>query len=51
MIISVSQTCTVPNTDKSCDMIWNMEFWNAKNMPGGEEAHVFSGGYGARHGR
>jgi len=43
-IISVKQTCSVPNTDKSCDMIWNMEFWNAKRMPGGEEARSFQEG-------
>jgi len=43
-IISVTQTCTVPDTKKSCDMIWNMEFWNAKRMPGGEEALSFQKG-------
>ena len=44
MIISVSQTCTVPNSEKSCDMIWNMEFWNAKRMPGEKEAMSFQQG-------
>lgn len=44
MIISVSQTCTVPDSDKSCDMTWNMEFWNAKRMPGGDEAMDFQKG-------
>ena len=43
-IISVSQTCTVPDSDKSCDMIWNMEFWNAERMPGKEEAMEFQKG-------
>lgn len=43
-IISVSQTCTVPDSDKSCDMVWNMEFWNAKRMPGGKEATAFQKG-------
>lgn len=43
-IISVSQTCTVPDSDKSCDMAWNMEFWNAKRMPGGKEALAFQKG-------
>jgi hypothetical protein len=42
--ISVSQTCTVPDSEKSCDMIWNMEFWNARRMPGGEEATAFQKG-------
>lgn len=43
-IISVSQTCTVPNSEKSCNMTWNMEFWNAKRMPGGDEAMDFQRG-------
>lgn len=43
-IISVSQTCTVPNSEKSCNMIWNLEFWNAKRMPGGDEAMNFQKG-------
>jgi hypothetical protein len=43
-IISASQTCTVPNTGKSCEMTWNMEFWNAKRMPGGKEALEFQQG-------
>lgn len=43
-IISVSQTCTVPESDKSCDMVWNMEFWNTKRMPGGKEATAFQKG-------
>ncbi len=42
--ISVSQTCTVPDSEKSCDMIWNMEFWNAKRMPGRKEATAFQEG-------
>ena len=43
-IIAVSQTCTVPDSGKSCDMIWNMEFWNAERMPGGKEAKSFQEG-------
>ena len=43
-IISVSQTCTVPDSGKTCDMIWNMEFWTAKRMPGREEATEFQKG-------
>ncbi len=43
-LISVTQTCTVPESGKSCDMTWNMEFWNAKRMPGGEEAAAFQKG-------
>ncbi len=43
-IISVKQTCTVPGSEKSCDMIWNLEFWNANRMPGGDEAMSFQQG-------
>ncbi len=43
-IISVSQTCTSPGSGKSCDMIWNMEYWNAKRMPGKKEAASFQEG-------
>lgn len=43
-IISVSQTCNVANTDKSCKMTWNLEYWNADKMPGGDEALAFQKG-------
>ncbi len=43
-IISVSQTCTVPDSGKSCDVTWNMEYWNAKKMPGKKEAVAFEEG-------
>jgi len=43
-IISVSQTCNVPNSDKSCKMTWNLEYWNADKMPGGDEALAFQRG-------
>ncbi len=43
-IISVSQTCTVPDSEKSCNMTWNMEYWNAKRMPGKKEASSFQEG-------
>ena len=43
-IISASQTCTDPATGKSCNMTWNMEYWNAKRMPGREEAEAFQKG-------
>ena len=43
-IISVKQTCAVPGSEKSCDVIWNLEFWNAKRMPGGDEAMSFQQG-------
>ncbi len=43
-IITVTQTCTVPNSEKSCEMIWNLEYWNARRMPGGDEAMSFQQG-------
>ncbi len=43
-IISVTQTCTVPESGKSCNMTWNMEYWNAKRMPGKKEVTSFQKG-------
>lgn len=43
-IISVSQTCNVPKENKSCTITWNMEYWNAGKMPGGDEALAFQKG-------
>ena len=43
-IISVTQTCTVPDSGKSCNMTWNMEYWNTKRMPGQKEASSFQEG-------
>lgn len=43
-IITVTQTCTVPDSEKSCEMIWNLEYWNARRMPGGDEAMSFQQG-------
>jgi len=40
-IITASQTCTVAETGKSCKMSWNLEYWNAKRMPGHKEANAF----------
>jgi len=43
-VISVSQTCNVAKTNKSCKMTWNLEYWNADKMPGGDEALAFQKG-------
>lgn len=40
-IITASQSCTVQETGKSCDMTWNLEYWSAKKMPGAKEAAAF----------
>jgi hypothetical protein len=44
--ISVSQTCTVPNSEKSCDIIWNgalNKFRKKKKKPVAEAANPASG--------
>lgn len=43
-IITASQTCKDPTSGKICDMTWNMEYWNAKRMPGKDEAQDFQQG-------
>lgn len=43
-IISATQTCKDIESGKSCDMTWNMEYWNAKKMPGKKEAMAFQEG-------
>jgi len=43
-IITATQTCTDFDTGNSCDMTWNMEYWNAKRMPGRKEAKAFQEG-------
>jgi len=40
-IITASQTCTVPDSGQSCDMTWNLEYWNAKRMPGRKEIEAY----------
>lgn len=43
-IVSASQICEDLKTGKSCEMTWNMEYWNAKGMPGRKEAEAFQDG-------
>lgn len=40
-IVQVSQTCTVPNQNKSCDMTWTMDHWLANRVRGDDEARDF----------
>jgi hypothetical protein len=40
-VISVNQTCTDRNTGKACEMIWTLENWMAKRMPGDDEMLAF----------
>ncbi len=41
-IITVEQTCTVPESGKTCDISWIMDYWLAKRFPGGKEARDFN---------
>jgi len=43
-IITAMQSCTVPDTGKSCDMKWTLEYWNAKKIRGEDEARAFQEG-------
>ena len=43
-IITATQSCTIPDTGKSCDMKWELEFWNARKIPGEDEARAFQEG-------
>jgi hypothetical protein len=43
-LITASQSCTVQETGKTCEMTWNLEYWNAKRMPGRDEALAFQEG-------
>ena len=43
-IITATQSCKVPDTGKSCDMKWTLEYWNAKKIPGEDEARAFQEG-------
>lgn len=40
-IVQVSQTCTVPDQNKSCDMTWTVDSWVAQRMRGDDEAREF----------
>ena len=40
-IITVQETCTVPDSGQTCVLKWTMENWMAKKIPGGDEALEF----------
>ena len=40
-IITIRETCTVPDSDQTCVMTWTMEHWMAKRMPGEDETRAF----------
>jgi len=41
-IITVEETCTVPESGQTCQLTWTMESWMARRMPGDEEAMAFN---------
>lgn len=44
-VIRVKQSCTDPQTKKTCDITWLMETWLASNVPGGQQAEQFQQAY------
>ncbi len=40
-IITIEETCTVPESGQTCLLTWTMENWMAKRMPGDEESMAF----------
>ena len=40
-IITIQETCTVPDSGQTCVMTWTMENWMAKRMPGEDEIRAF----------
>jgi hypothetical protein len=49
-LITASQSCTVPDANKSCDMTWTLDYWMAKRMPGDDEILDFQKGMAAAMG-
>ena len=41
-IITVKETCTVPENGQTCEITWRMENWMAKRMPGADEIRAFT---------
>lgn len=44
-IISMEQSCTDPQTNKTCEITWLMETWLAKDVPAEQEVLAFRDGY------
>ncbi len=43
--IRLRQTCTDPDTQRSCDITWVLEAWLARKVPGQKEVERFHEGY------
>lgn len=44
-IISMEQSCTDPQTNKTCEITWLMETWLARDVPAEQEVLAFRDGY------
>lgn len=44
-VIRVKQSCTDPQTKKTCDISWLMETWLASNVPGEQQVRQFQEAY------
>ena len=44
-IIRLRQSCTEPETKKTCDITWVMETWLARKVPAEKEARKFQAAY------
>jgi len=41
-IITIKETCAVPESGQVCELTWTMENWMAKRMPGDDETMAFN---------
>lgn len=49
-IITIRETCTVPDSGQTCVMTWTMENWMAKRIPGQDETTAFNKAVGEKLG-
>jgi len=49
-IITIRETCTVPESGQTCVLTWTMENWMAKKIPGHDEAMAFNEALGEKLG-
>lgn len=47
-IITIEETCTVPESGQTCVLTWTMENWMTKRMPGDDETMAFNQGLGGK---
>jgi len=50
MVITATQTCRDPESDKACDLTWTLEQWLAPKAPGGDEVLAFWQSYSEKLG-